>query len=123
MTRERPGHDAGLGSTAAHGDLKALVLVRLSELGIMAWNAPTGLALPIGTLRPVRYGLPGQADVLAVLPPSGRSLAVEVKTGRSRLSKEQRRWARRFQEAGGLYLPVRSIEDLMVGLEEVRPWA
>jgi hypothetical protein len=96
--------------------LRRALLVRLSELGIFAWNNPTGVACPLGTTRPVRYGLPGAPDIIAVLPPHGRLLAIEAKT-HTRQRPEQIAWQRRAEKVGALYLVVHSVDEMERGIE------
>lgn len=68
--------------------------------------------------RFIRYGCPGSADILGVLPPTGRLLAVEVKRAKGgRLSEDQRRWGESVTRAGGLYVVASSIDDLKAALE------
>lgn len=64
-------------------------------------------------MRPVRYGLPGMADLMGVLAPSGRLLSVEVKSATGRLSAEQRAWGEMVERFGGLSIaPARSVEEV-----------
>jgi len=44
----------------------------------------------------------GVADVLAVLPPAGRLVAIEIKIGKDRLSPEQTGFLENVTHAGGL---------------------
>lgn len=53
----------------------------------------------------------GVADILAVLPPSGRLCAVEVKTGRDYLKPEQKGFKRNVESMGALAFVVNSFED------------
>ena len=94
-----------------HATLKTAVLVALSERGIMAWNNPTGVAIPLGSTAPVRYGLTGAPDVIGILP-GGRFLAVEVKVGRDRVRPEQERWHARARELGALVIVLRETDEL-----------
>ena len=93
------------------------ILVELSKHGAFAWNAPTGVARPLGSERVVRYGLPGQPDVMAILP-GGLFLGVEVKTKTGRQSREQRVWQCQCERMGGLYWIVRSVDELNKKLGE-----
>ena len=58
----------------------------------------------------------GLFDILASLPPTGRLLLVDMKTGGAKLSTEQRLVRDRFTAAGALCLTARSIADLERGL-------
>lgn len=96
---------------ANHARLKGEVLVALSARGCFVWNNPTGLACPVGTTRPVRYGLPGAPDIIGILP-GGKTLAVEVKTGRGRVTEDQQRWHDKARGMGALVIVVRDLAEL-----------
>lgn len=108
-----------MGSQAEHGQLVDAALVRLSERGVLAWRAPVGVGSLLGTRRVMRFGLPGQSDILAVLPPRGRLLGLEAKTGRARQSKQQRAFEARVRQMGGAYHVFRSVAELDHLLEEL----
>lgn len=44
----------------------------------------------------------GVADILAIMPPSGRLIAIEVKIGKDKLSPEQAGFLANIEHAGGL---------------------
>ena len=94
-----------------HSALKNAVLVRLSEMGVFAWNNATGVATPLGQTRIVRYGMRGAPDIMGILP-NGRFLGVEIKTGCGRQSAAQIVWSNRCAEVGGLYIVVRDLKDI-----------
>ena len=94
-----------------HAILKKQAMVRLSENGVFCWNNACGRAVPIGSKRVVQFGVSGLPDIAGILP-GGRFLAVEIKTGTARLQKNQRAWKKRCDEVGGLYLTIRSVEQL-----------
>lgn len=63
----------------------------------------------------VRGGLgqrAGTPDILACVPPSGRLVAVECKTGAGRLSRAQQRERSGLENAGAVYCLARSLDDL-----------
>jgi len=59
----------------------------------------------------VRWGEPGAADVLGVLP-GGRLLCVEAKVGRNRPTPAQEAWLSMVRAAGALALVTRSVQEL-----------
>ncbi len=65
--------------------------------------------------RLIRFGTPGAPDIRGTY--RGRSIAIEVKTARGKLSKEQERWRDSFVEAGGLYIVGRDVPGVMTELE------
>ena len=97
MTRER--------------DLKAEILVRLSQLGCFAWNNPTGVARTLDGGRVVSFGVPGAPDVLVIVPPHGRLVAVECKAPNGRQGPAQVLWQHRCEQCGGIYVLARSVGD------------
>jgi VRR-NUC domain len=65
----------------------------------------------------VRYGLaPGSADLIGVLIPSGRFLAIEVKMPGKHLEPDQVRWRDVVLRAGGLYVTAHSVEEALDGI-------
>ena len=65
--------------------------------------------------RFVRFGSKGSADILGILP-GGRFLAIECKSLNGRLSPAQGEWGERVRAAGGVYLCVRSVGELIEAL-------
>lgn len=112
---------------------QAKILIRFGAIpDLRIWRANTGKAwqpltsearaafenlrarMP-GGFRPVVYGTPGQPDVGGILtvkaPGSwsgdreiGRSVGIEVKAERGRLSPEQEAWRDMFVKRGGLWI-------------------
>jgi hypothetical protein len=81
-----------------------------------AWRNNSG-AVRLGK-RFIRFGEVGSADVLAVIPPAGRLLAVEAKAGGNRTTPAQAAWLQLVTDAGGLALVVRSVDDLAEQLRQ-----
>lgn len=96
----------------------ALCLDYLRLTNTLHWRANTG-ALEIGG-RYVRFNAPGTPDILIVLSPTGKLCGVEVKSPTGRLRPEQEAFGRNLEAAGGAYLVVRSLADLVRGLESLR---
>jgi len=61
-------------------------------------------------------GLKGVADILGVLAPSGRLLAIECKRPGGKLSPEQEQFLDVIRQAGGLACVVRSVDELAKAL-------
>lgn len=71
----------------------------------------TGIPLPGGGFRPgAKTGLP---DIVAILPPSGRHMGIEVKTGKDRLSPEQSGTLSNINRAGGIGIVVKDYQDFL----------
>lgn len=95
-------------SGMTHGDLVRDILVTVSPLG-MAWSNNTGV-LRDKTDRPVRYGLPGSSDVIAII--KGRFVGIEAKVGKDRQRENQVNFAAAVRAAGGVYILARSVDDV-----------
>ena len=82
------------------------------------WRNNVGVARTLDGQRMRRFGVPGSADILGILKPKGRMVAIEVKGPRGRLSDKQGLWQQMFEDHGGLYIVARSVEDVTVGLRD-----
>src|SRR5262245_49294364 len=86
---------------------------------VPCWRANTG-AVAIGSgaaRRFVRFGPPGQSDIIAVLPPTGRLLALECKSAAGRLRPAQKEFLDAVAGAGGASLVVRDVRQLAEALD------
>ena len=90
------------------------VLAWLQLQRVPHWRANTGAAR-LGK-RFVRFGPAGQADILGLLPPSGRLLAIEVKRPGGRVRAAQKAFLAAIAAAGGVALVVHSVDELAAGL-------
>lgn len=91
-----------------HCELVNEILLTVSPLG-MAWSNNTGV-LRDANNRPVRYGLNGSSDVIAII--RGRFVGIEAKVGRDKQRPNQARFAEAVRKAGGVYILARSIDDV-----------
>jgi hypothetical protein len=110
---------AGHGSKGHYrsGDRESTVLREclhyLHNQGIFAWRNNTGTVWMGG--QPVSFGYPGSSDIVGILP-GGKFLAVECKSATGKQSDKQKAFQEKVTAAGGLYLLVRSVEDLERGI-------
>ena len=74
------------------------------------WRQNTGAAKLNG--RMVTFGTPGCADILGLIAPGGRFLAIECKTATGRQSEAQKSFERMINSFGGLYILARSLSDV-----------
>lgn len=89
------------------------------EPDLTLWRNETGVAEHRG--RHVRYGLcVGSADLIGILAPSGRFVALELKTAHGRVSPEQTRFLDLVRKRGGFAAVVRSVEDARAALDRAR---
>ncbi len=102
-------------------DLVRAVLEYLALRRIPAWRANSGAMVVPGAggrKRFVRFnGARGCADVLGLLPPSGRFLAVECKMPGRHPTADQQGFLDAVGAAGGLAIVVRDVADLVVALD------
>lgn len=86
--------------------------------GCYIWRNNTGALKDIKG-RVIRYGLVGSADIIGMTP-AGRFLSIECKspTG-GNLSPHQERFRDRVRAKNGVYLIIRSIDDLERRKEEI----
>lgn len=99
------------------------ILLELSSAGHLVWRNQVGVFRGAHDERRIRVGVPGQGDIMAVVPLTitedmvgqtvGLAVNVEVKTHRqgSRQSAQQKRWEAAWRERGGLYLIARSAHE------------
>jgi len=70
----------------------------------------TGAAVLKG--RFVRFGVPGTADIVGLIAPTGRMLQIECKAARGKQRDAQLVMQRVVTAMGGLYIVARRIEDV-----------
>lgn len=102
--------------------VRQILLELGNEPDFRIWRNNTG-ALPDVTGRLVKYGLaPGSADLIGILAPRGRFIALEVKTERrgSEPTEEQISWGDVVSSMGGIYAVVRSAAEAREVLETAR---
>ena len=103
--------------TNAANDLVAVCLDYLQLAGIRAWrNNTTGVFDARRNVFRTFTGRKGVSDILGIVPPTGRLLAVECKSGKGKLTREQREFLADIHAAGGIALCVRSLDDLRAAL-------
>jgi hypothetical protein len=100
-------------------DLVRACLAYLQLAKVPAWRNNSGAAAfagPAGRKRFVRFSVEGCSDILGVLPPAGRLLAVECKRPGGKLTPAQAAFLSAVGAAGGLAFVVRSVDDLAAAL-------
>ena len=98
---------------ATESDLKAACLKALKQLGVMAM----GNALHRGRYK---TGLgPGSPDIVAVLPPLGVFVAIELKK-ETKQRPAQAMWQADFERQGGLYYQCRSVQEVAEAVFKAR---
>lgn len=115
------------GSSAAHTALVKEILVAIGALpGVVAGANASGQARYVsertGKSFHVPYGWPtkGGPDILVVVAPLGRLIALECKTGDATPTKEQRSCHAALRAVGVAVHVVRGIDEARNALMEVR---
>ena len=97
-----------------------LILNDLYKRGIYAWRNSVGTGSGTYTdkegnakTRWYKMGKTGSSDILAVLPPNGRLLCIEIKTASDRLRPEQVGFKANIERMGAIYLVVKSFDDYL----------
>jgi hypothetical protein len=104
----------------AHSHLVRELRLNLGNLpGVVLWPNQTGVAT-FGKAK-VKYGLAkGSADLVGILAPSGRWIAIEVKTGDAVTTPEQVLFLALVRRQGGFACVVRSLEEGFAAIERAR---
>lgn len=91
------------------------ILVALSQLPeSLWWRQNTGVFRSFDGREIIRQGIPGMADIGGMI--GGLAVQVEVKTPTGKLSKEQIRWQRAVEKAGGVFICGRSPAGVLASL-------
>lgn len=104
--------------SAAHHALKRDILLALgSRRDVRLFDNPRGF----DERAKSTYGLcPGAADLVGIVQPSGRWLALEVKTGRGVPTEQQQNFIDMVNAFGGIGRVVRSLSEALAALDEAR---
>lgn len=88
------------------------------EPDLVLWRNNCGSAERRG--HHIRFGVggPGGADLIGIF--RGRFVAAEIKSARGRQSEDQRRFQSLVQSKGGVYAVLRSVDDALAWLAELR---
>ncbi len=103
--------------------LVAECLAYLRARGVPCWRQNTGAAVarsPGGRQRFVRFGVPGVSDILGILAPRGRWLAVECKLPGGHVTPGQQAFLETVRKCGGVALLVTSVAELHERLAEAQ---
>ena len=93
-----------------HEKLLKKCLLELSKAGFLAWKNATG-SLPIQN-RYITFGCKGSPDILSIHPVTGVFYGWEIKSGNATQNKHQKAFQKAVEKRNGIYIVVRSIDDL-----------
>lgn len=106
---------------ARETDLLYQILSYLTLCGVTAWRQNTGGLTTTdadGDERYIPMGIPGQSDIIGILPGSGRFLAIEVKMPGNRPTHDQWQYILTIQRNGGVAFWV----DCLEAVQSALPW-
>ena len=101
---------------ARHSALVSATINYIALRGGLAWKTQSGV-LPVGA-RFVHTGRRGLPDVIGVLPPRGRMVAVEIKVGRDTPTRAQQTVHATLARLGALVVVVRDVRDIEAALRD-----
>lgn len=103
---------------SATNDTTKSILNFFFRSGIFCYRQnTTGIPIPGGGFRSAaKTGLP---DIVAILPPEGKHVGIEVKTGRDRLRPEQIGTLKNIKDMGGVALVVKSYDDFLIQWSDI----
>lgn len=110
-----------MNNSRAHKKLVDDILVTFGGLPyVRLWQNKTGVARSFSDVDAViQYGLKGSTDIIGIAK-SGRFIAIEVKTGTGKLSKEQENFRAMIERFGALYVEARSLEDVQLAFRALQ---
>ena len=89
------------------------------ERDLVLWRNHVGVGEHGGRVR--RFGLSiGSSDLIGILAPAGRFVALEVKSHRGRTTPEQDLFLELVRRRGGFATVVRSVDEARAALERAR---
>ncbi len=83
--------------------------------GVMAWRNNTG-AYKRGKGY-ISYGATGSGDIFAIV--RGRFVSIECKIGRNQPTADQKLWAAQVDDAGGMAVVARTLDDVQDAIEQL----
>ena len=105
----------------SESEIQAAIRAALGRLpDVCLWRNHVGQLTDVtGAVHP--FGLAvGSADLIGVLAPSGRLIALECKSPTGRLRREQRDWLAVVRKFGGFACVVRSADEALAAVERAR---
>lgn len=105
--------------SAAHTALVRSALEELAIHGYTAWKNNTG-AKKTESGAFIKYGKVGSADILLILPPWGRHIECEAKTGKAVQNNNQKIHGDLVvRRNGGAYIVFYNVPELLCALAEI----
>lgn len=86
-----------------------------SRPDVRCWKRVVGVFESFG--RTISVGIPGESDLQGIVKPNGRFLAIEVKTGKAVLNKNQEKFRDMVRAFGGIYILARDVDSAIADFE------
>lgn len=98
---------------SSSNQLTQFVLEHLLRHGVFAWRSNTAGVLDQkrGIYRPAPKT--GISDIIAIFPPHGRFIGIEIKVGRDKQRPDQLSFQRNVENVGGIYKIITSEEEYL----------
>jgi hypothetical protein len=114
-----PDRSPRRGATPEGRLLRTILEALRQEPDVLVWRNTTGVTHHES--RRVTYGLAlGSSDLIGLLGPHGRFVALEVKTPDGRVTEHQARFLARVRHHGGIAAVVRSVDDARATIAPAR---
>lgn len=111
---------ARLPARESESSLMHRIMIAVSTCGALVWRNHVGRGRHAsGNYVAMGLGV-GSADIVGLVPPFGRWLAIEVKAPKGVVSPEQTRWLELVRRWGGVAGVARSVEDALALVNEAR---
>jgi hypothetical protein len=124
----------GTGSLAEHNNVVNKTILRISQSGLArVWRNETGKAIKLSYVKAIQkgeldlqdimrgcfsFGLNGSADILGICI-NGKFLAIEIKTGNAKQSKDQKAFQKMVQRFNGIYILARDPDQALSILNQI----
>lgn len=107
-------------NTKEHQELVDNILFAIGSLpNFRVWPRQVGTGRALNNYKHViSYGIPGEADIQGIIKPHGKFLAIEVKTGKGKLSVKQKKWKDMILKYGGVHIEARSVDQVLTELKK-----
>lgn len=102
-------------------DIETEIRVALSKAHLQCWKNRIEACWQCRAKPKKTDGLGlGSSDLICIVPPTGRLLAIECKSERGRTTEEQDRWLEQVRKYGGVAGVARSVEEAFALVELAR---
>lgn len=98
-------------SSAHHALVAQILALSVGRPDLILLEFKVGAAMSMSGAI-FKYGTKGVSDIIGFRAPHAQFIAIEIKTGTGKLTKEQRAFKCAVERCGGIFIEARSIEDV-----------